>query len=80
MFNNHHTYYQGYRITTRCSETGPESFQASYSVVPPFGGSECWQRFLETISKTAHAATSHAVHAAKRSIEADVRRADEATT
>jgi hypothetical protein len=79
MFNNHHTYYQGYRITTRCCETGPGSFQASYSVVPPLGGSDCWQRFPGTISKTAHAATAHAFHAAKQSIEADVRKPDPAT-
>ena len=79
MFNNLHTYYQGYRITTRCCEAGPGGVQASFSVVPPFGGSDCWQRFLETISKTAEAATAHAVHAAKQSIEADVRKSDAAT-
>lgn len=80
MFNNHHTYYQGYRITTRCCEAAPEGFQASYSVVPPFGGSDCWQRFPEMVSKTAEAATAHAVYAAKKSIEADVRKSDAAAS
>jgi len=79
MFGNHNTFYQGYRITTRCCEAGPRRFQASYSVVPPFGGSDCWQRFPETISETAEAATASAIQAAKRSIEADVRKSDEAT-
>jgi len=80
MFGNPNTYYHGYRITTCCSEAGPQRFQASYSVVPPFGGSDCWQRFPELVSKTADEATAHAVHAAKQSIEADVRKTNEAAT
>ncbi len=63
--------HNGYLITTRCSGTAYNRFEASFTVFPPSNADASWQRFPRCSFATAAAATQDALGIAMALIDQD---------
>ena len=67
--------HRGYIISTRCSATAYNRFEASFTVFPPVYADARWQRFVRCPFRTAEAATEDAMGAAKAMVDLDLQMA-----